>query len=97
MAQKTKKQPKVLRLLGTLVLVCLLGYFCYMYINQEIVFNRQNEQIARMEAENALLEEEYQKMLQGQNENVLEHIEKYMRTHFGMVQSGQTRLDIEEE
>ncbi len=98
MAGKAKRKPKVLRLLGTLILVCLLGYFCYMYINQGIVISRQNEQIAQMEAENALLEEEYQKMLQQiEDKNTLEYVDKYMRSHFGMVQEGETRIDIVEQ
>ncbi|MBE7092677.1 MAG: septum formation initiator family protein [Clostridiales bacterium] len=93
-----KKKSSFLRMLGTLVLVCLLGYFCYMYINQGIVLQRQNEQIDRMTQENARLEEEYQKMLdEVQNKSTLEYIDKYMRSHFGMVKDGEIRVDIVEE
>ena len=87
-----------LRFIGTLVLVCLLGYFCYMYINQGIVLQRQNEQIDRMTQENARLEEEYQCMLnEVENKATLEHIDKYMRSHFGMVKDGEIRIDIVEK
>lgn len=66
-----------------------------MYINQQIVLNRQEEQILRMEEENAKLEEAYQQMLtQVENQNTLEYIERYMRSHFGMVQEGETRIDV---
>jgi hypothetical protein len=52
---KAKASP--LRILCTLVLVALLGYFCYMYINQEIVLSNQRKQIQQMELANAKLEE----------------------------------------
>ena len=95
---KRKKKPSVLRFIGTLVLVCLLGYFCYMYINQGIVLQRQNEQIERMTQENAKLEEKYQQMLKEVEDKVsLEHIDKYMRSHFGMVKDGEIRVDIIEK
>ena len=93
---KKKKSKKVLRLLLTSFFVLLLGSFCYMYINQEIVLSKQEEQIERMQSENAKLEEAYQQMLkQVEDKNTLEYIDKYMRSHFGMVQEGQTRIDIE--
>ncbi len=98
MAKKKKQKPSILRLLGTAVLVFLLAYFSYMYINQSIVLARQNEQIERMETENARIEEEYQAMLQQVvDKNTLEYIDKYMRSHFGMVQEGETRVDIIEQ
>lgn len=98
MAKKKNRKPSFLRLLGTAVLVCLLAYFSYMYINQGIVLSRQNEQIERMETENARIEEEYQAMLQQvEDKNTLEYIDKYMRSHFGMVQEGETRVDIIEK
>ncbi len=98
MAKKKKQKPSILRLLGTTVLVCLLAYFSYMYINQGIVLARQNEQIERMEQENARIEEEYQAMLQQvEDKSTLEYIDKYMRSHFGMVQEGETRVDIVEQ
>jgi cell division protein FtsB len=78
MAKKKNRKPSFLRLLGTAVLVCLLAYFSYMYINQGIVLSRQNEQIERMETENARIEEEYQAMLQQvEDKNTLEYIDKY--------------------
>jgi cell division protein FtsB len=68
-----------------------------MYINQGIVLQRQNEQIDRMTQENARLEEEYQAMLQDiQNKNTLEYIDKYMRSHFGMIKDGEIRIDVVE-
>ncbi len=95
---RRKKKVSPLRLIGTLVLVCLLGYFCYMYINQGIVLQRQNEQIARMTEENARLEEEYQRMLsEVENKSTLEYIDKYMRSHFGMVKDGEIRVDVVEK
>lgn len=93
-----KKKTSFLRLLGTTVFVCLLCYFCYMYINQGIVLQRQNEQIARMTQENARLEEEYQRMLsEVETKSTLEYIDKYMRSHFGMVKEGEIRVDVVEE
>lgn len=95
---KKKKPKKFLRLLLTTFFVFLLGSFCYAYINQEIVLNKQEEQIARMQTENAKLEEAYQQILkQVEDKNTLEYIDKYMRSHFGMVQEGETRIDIEIE
>ncbi|MBR6765910.1 MAG: septum formation initiator family protein [Clostridia bacterium] len=92
-----RKKVNGVRLACTLLLVCLLGYFCYMYINQGIVLQRQNEQIDRMTQENARLEEEYQAMLQDiQNKNTLEYIDKYMRSHFGMIKDGEIRIDVVE-
>ena len=98
MAHKAKRKPKILRLLGTMLLIAILGYCCYMYVNQGMVLSRQNEQIARMEEENALLEEEYQKMLQQvSDKTTLEYVDKYMRSHFGMVQEGEIRIDVVEQ
>ena len=95
---KAKQRPNLLRILGTLVLIALLCYFCYMYINQQIVLNRQNEQITRMETENARLEEAYQQMLAEVNDhNTLDYVEKYMRSHFGMVQKDEIRIDVIEK
>ncbi len=94
---KRKAKIAPVRLICTLLLTCLLGYFCYMYINQGIVLKKQNEQIDRMTQENARLEEEYQAMLQEvQNKNTLEYIDKYMRSHFGMVKDGEIRIDVVE-
>ncbi len=93
---KTKKSYPFLRLIGTLVLVFLLGSFCYTYINQEMVLKQQNEQILQMKAENTRLEEAYQEMLKEiEDQTTLEHVEKYMRSHFGMVKEGEIRIDIE--
>lgn len=93
---KTKKSYPFLRLIGTLVLVFLLGSFCYTYINQEMVLKQQNEQILQMKAENTRLEEAYQEMLREiEDQTTLEHVEKYMRSHFGMVKEGEIRIDIE--
>lgn len=98
MAGKKKKKPRYLRITAALVLVGLLGYFCYMYINQEIVLARQQEQIRQMREENTRLEEEYQKMIKNvEDKNTLDYIDKYMRSHFGMVQEGETRVDVVEE
>ncbi len=95
---KKKKSKKALRLLLTTLSVIFLGSFCYVYINQEIVLNKQEKQIERMQTENAKLEEAYQQMLkQVEDKNTLEYIDKYMRSHFGMVQEGETRIDIEIE
>lgn len=97
MAKKRKKKS-LFRTVGTLVLVCLLGYFCYMYVNQEIVLSKQHKQIKAMQQENKKLEEEYQEMLKSvEDKNTLDYIDKYMRSHFGMVQEGQTRIDVVEE
>ena len=69
-----------------------------MYINQEIVLAKQREQIRLMQEENTRLEEEYQKMLKNvEDKSTLEYIDKYMRSHFGMVQEGETRVDVVEE
>ena len=90
---KAKASP--LRILCTLVLVALLGYFCYMYINQEIVLSNQRKQIEQMELEKSQLEEEYQQSLKNiDDKNTLEYIDRYMRDHFGMVQEGEIRVDI---
>ena len=97
MARRKKKVSPV-RFVCTLLLVCLLGYFCYMYINQGIVLQRQNEQIERMTQENEKLEEKYQQMLKEVEDKVsLEHVDKYMRSHFGMVKDGEIRVDIVEK
>ena len=98
MAGRKKRRPRYLRIGAALVLVGLLGYFCYMYINQEIVLAKQREQIRIMQEENTRLEEEYQKMIENiEDKNTLDYIDKYMRSHFGMVQEGETRVDVEEE
>ena len=69
-----------------------------MYINQEIVLAKQREQIRIMQEENTRLEEEYQKMIENiEDKNTLDYIDKYMRSHFGMVQEGETRVDVVEE
>ncbi len=92
---KKKKKTSPLRFLGTLLLVFLLGRFCYTFIQQEIVLNQQKEQMERMQTENARLEEAYQQMLsQVEDQSTLEYIDKYMRSHFGMVQEGETRIDV---
>lgn len=97
MGKKKNKKPNFLRLFGTLVLIVCLGYFCYMYINQEIVMANQKKQIAQMQQENERLEAEYQEMLKGiDDKNTLEYIDKYMRSHFGMVCEDETRIDIVE-
>ena len=97
MAKSKKNKPNYLRLLGVGALVVVLGYFCYMYINQSIVLSRQEEQIERMEQENARLEEEYQRMLQDvEDRSTLEYIDKYMRKHFGRVEDGEVRVDVVE-
>ena len=98
MAGRKKRRPRYLRIGAALVLIGLLGYFCYMYINQEIVLDKQREQIRLMQEENIRLEEEYQKMLKNvEDKSTLEYIDKYMRSHFGMVQEGETRVDVVEE
>ncbi len=98
MAGRKKRRPRYLRIGAALVLIGLLGYFCYMYINQEIVLAKQREQIRLMQEENIRLEEEYQKMLKNvEDKSTLEYIDKYMRSHFGMVQEGETRVDVVEE
>ena len=69
-----------------------------MYINQEIVLAKQREQIRQMQEENTRLEEEYQEMIKNvEDKSTLDYIEKYMRSHFGMVQEGETRVDVVEE
>ena len=97
MAKRKKNGIRVTRFLITILLICLLGGFSYTYINQEIVLNRQEAQIRRMQEENARLEEKYQDMLrQLDDKNTIEYIDRYMRSHFGMVQDGETRVDIVE-
>ena len=88
---KKKKKTRPLRVIGTLVLIFLLGSFCYTYINQEMVLKQQEEQIRQMKAENARLEEAYQQRLSEiQDQTTLEHIEKYMRSHFGMLKEAKS-------
>ncbi len=96
MAKKRKTHP--LRLIGTLVLIFLLGSFCYTYINQEMVLKQQQEQIDQMKAENAKIEAAYhQRLKEIEDQTTLEYIDKYMRSHFGMVQEGEIRIDIVEK
>lgn len=95
---KKKEKPNKLRVLGAVVLVVLLISFCVTFVKQQIVINRQEKQIARMREENAKLEDEYQKMIKNvEDKNTLEHIDKYMREHFGMIGQGDTRIDIVED
>lgn len=92
---KAKTSP--IRLLCTLLLVALLGYFCYMYINQGIVLSNQRKQIEQMAHENSKLEERYQESLKSiEDKNTLDYIDRYMRDHFGMVQEGEIRVDVVE-
>ena len=40
----------------------------------------------------------YQEMIKNvEDKSTLDYIEKYMRSHFGMVQEGETRVDVVEE
>ncbi len=98
MPRKKKKKPNLLRMLCTIVLVVLLGSFAYMYINQEIVIAQQKEQISQMQSVNQKLADEWQRMLEKvEDKSTLDYISQYMRSHFGMVQDGEIRVDIVEE
>ncbi len=89
--------PKIFRLICMFVLIAILGYFCYKYTQQEIVLASQNKQITQMREENQRLEDEYREMLNSlDDKNTLEYVEKYMRSHFGMVRNGEIRVDIVE-
>ncbi len=90
-----KKKPKIFLMF---VLIALLVSFCVVYVKQEIVLNSQEKKISEMKQQNAFLEEEYQaKLKEVENQNTIEFINNYMRSHFGMVQEGQIRVDVTEE
>ena len=98
MAKKTKKRPKFIRSVTTLVFLAALISFCYIYIKQEIVLVDQRKQMERMQEENTRLEEEYQaKLKSDEDKNTLDYIDKYMRIHFGMIKDGETRVDVVED
>ncbi len=96
MAVKLKR--KALRMICILVvLIGLFGFFCYRYVQQEIVLAGQNKQITKMREENQRLEDEYREMLETvDDKNTVEYIDKYMRSHFGMVRDGEIRVDVVE-
>ncbi|MBP5662381.1 MAG: septum formation initiator family protein [Clostridia bacterium] len=97
MAEKRTKKRSPLRLLSLILLIALLAYFGYMLINQSIVLSSQNKQIARMKENNERLEAEYQALLREiEDKNTLDYISRYMRSHFGMVEDGETRIDVVE-
>ena len=97
MAEKRTKKRSPLRLLSLILLIALLAYFGYMLINQSIVLSPQNKQIARMKENNERLEAEYQALLREiEDKNTLDYISRYMRSHFGMVEDGETRIDVVE-
>lgn len=98
MAKKTTKRPKFIRSVTTLVFLAALISFCYIYIKQEIVLVDQRKQMERMQEENTRLEEEYQAKLKSvEDKNTLDYIDKYMRSHFGMIKDGETRVDVVED
>ena len=97
MAEKRTKKRSPLRLLSLILLIALLAYFGYMLINQSIVLSSQNKQIARMKENNERLEAEYQALLREiEDKNTLDYISRYMRSHFGMVEDGETRIEVVE-
>ena len=58
----------------------------------------QRKQMERMQEENTRLEEEYQAKLKSvEDKNTLDYIDKYMRSHFGMIKDGETRVDVVED
>ena len=80
-----------------ILFIALLAYFGYMLINQSIVLSSQNKQIARMKENNERLEAEYQALLREiEDKNTLDYISRYMRSYFGMVEDGETRIDVVE-
>lgn len=98
MAKKKKKRNKKPKILLLFVIIALLISFCVVYIKQEIILNSQEKQISQMKEQNAVLEEEYQqKLKEVESQNTIEFINSYMRSHFGMVQDGQIRVDVTEE
>lgn len=98
MANKKKKRKNKPRIILLFAMIALLISFCVVYVKQELVLNSQEKQILQMQQQNAVLEEEYQaKLKEVESQNTIEFINNYMRSHFGMVQEGQIRVDITED
>lgn len=86
---------KLLRVISVVVLLALIAYFGVELIKQQRVLEQQEEKIAAMKAYNAKLYEEYEaKLGQIEDKYTLDYINRYMRTHFGMVKEGETRIDV---
>lgn len=94
----SKKKNKFIRRITAIVFFVSLCAFCYVYVKQETVLSQQKKQMAQIQEENARLEEEYQAKLKSvEDKNTLDYIDKYMRSHFGMVKEGEVRIDIAED
>ncbi len=94
----SKKKNKFIRRVTTVVFFIALCSFCYVYVKQETVLSQQRKQMAQIQEENARLEEEYQAKLKSvEDKNTLDYIDKYMRSHFGMVKDGEVRIDVAED
>lgn len=90
-----KRGHVFLRVFSVLLLLALIGYFGLELIKQQRVLQQQQEKINEMEAYNEKLAEEYEvKLGQIEDKYTLDYINRYMRSHFGMVREGETRIDV---
>lgn len=97
MAKKRKKNFNLVRILGGTVISAFLIYACYSFVNQQVILARQSKQIQQMKQENEQLEQQYQQLLQNaEDKNTLEYVDKFARSHFGMIEKGDVRIDVVE-
>lgn len=90
-----KRTHVFLRVVSVLALLALIGYFGLELIKQQRVLQQQQEKISEMKAYNEKLAEEYEvKLGQIEDKYTLDYINRYMRSHFGMVKEGETRIDV---
>ena len=83
------------RVISVLLLLALVGYFGLELIKQQRVLQQQQEKISEMRAYNERLAVEYEvKLGQIEDKYTLDYINRYMRSHFGMVKEGETRIDV---
>ena len=83
------------RVISVLLLLALVGYFGLELIKQQRVLQQQQEKISEMRAYNERLAAEYEvKLGQIEDKYTLDYINRYMRSHFGMVKEGETRIDV---
>ncbi len=89
--QKTKKNVKSNKILTKVLLICILAYVSYVYINQQIKLNEYSSQLSYYEEKS--LEEQTRNsklVLEKESINSDEYIEQVAREKLGLLKPNET-------
>lgn len=89
--QKTKKNVKSNKILTKVLLICILAYVSYVYINQQINLNEYSSQLSYYEEKS--LEEQTRNsklVLEKESINSDEYIEQVAREKLGLLKPNET-------